>query len=135
MPECLYRKGQHVIIVHKPAYRNEVRIYPATIAKIGRKYLTAHIDGRAEPDTIQFDITRGYRQHTSYVADYFIYPSTEAYYRELERQYYLFVAEQKFRQLPSATISERLSFDDLKYIARKLGATPWVPPAEEEDKK
>lgn len=128
MPECAYRLGQHVIVVHKPAYRTERRIHPATVTKVGWKYLTVHIDGRADSDLISFDITNNYRQNTPCCADYHLYPSIEAYLRALERNYYLFAAEQKFRQLPSATISKKLSFDDLKYIALKLGADPWSPP-------
>lgn len=133
MPECLYRLGQHVIVVHKPAYRNERRIHPATVTKVGWKYLTVHIDGRADSDLISFDITNNYRQNTPCCADYHLYSSMEAYLRALEHDYYLFAAEQKFRQLPTATISKKLSFDDLKYIALKLGATPWEPPKEDVD--
>lgn len=136
MSECLYRTGQHVIITEHRYWRGKTpTIHQATVVKVGRKYVTAHIDSRPESETIQFVIAENYAQNTVYAPDYTIYPSIDQYYREVEHNYYLDVVERIFRNSPHATLKSKLSTDWLKPLAIKLGATPWEPPDEKENKE
>lgn len=77
----VWKVGEPCIVVEKADFHRAARVMDATVTKVGRKYLTATVEGRWD---IEFVIASG--QHRSeFSARYKLYAAREEYEQDTEQ--------------------------------------------------
>lgn len=116
MKKSDFRKGQTVFLLligNSAIGRKTVqeRIVAATVASVGRKYITVD---RGFSYLVQFEIDRDFRQRTDYAADYALFLHEKEIYKHCER-------ENMERNIRDAfgwmrNVLREMSFDDVQAV-------------------
>lgn len=116
MEKSDFRKGQTVFLLRigdaaRGSKTIQERIVTATVASVGRKYITVD---RGFSCLVQFEIDRDFRQRTNYAANYALFLDEKEIYRHCERK----SMERNIRDAFGwmRNVLREMSFDDVQAV-------------------